>query len=110
VDETGSESCPMAGFGISGAEPSGYATRELNGYLNNYIQDNLCFYPESNRLESWGAFLSGKDDINVKVTSNVHLIPTFDIMMLNCCSNFIFTRRWFVYHILKTASFLKLHT
>jgi hypothetical protein len=29
VDETGSGSCPVAGFGISGVEPSGSATREL---------------------------------------------------------------------------------
>jgi hypothetical protein len=27
VDATGSGSCPMAGFGISGVEPSGSATR-----------------------------------------------------------------------------------
>jgi hypothetical protein len=27
VDGTGSGSCPMAGFGISGVEPSGSATR-----------------------------------------------------------------------------------
>jgi hypothetical protein len=29
VDGTGSGSCPMAGSGISGVEPSGSATREL---------------------------------------------------------------------------------
>jgi hypothetical protein len=29
VDGTGSGSCPVAGFGISGVEPSGSATREL---------------------------------------------------------------------------------
>jgi hypothetical protein len=29
VDGTGSGSCPMAGGGISGVEPSGAATREL---------------------------------------------------------------------------------
>jgi hypothetical protein len=29
VDGTGSGSCPMAGFGISGVEPSGSATSEL---------------------------------------------------------------------------------
>jgi hypothetical protein len=29
VDGTGSGSCPMAGFGVSGVEPSGCATREL---------------------------------------------------------------------------------
>jgi hypothetical protein len=29
VDGTGSGSCPMAGFGISYAEPSGPAIREL---------------------------------------------------------------------------------
>jgi hypothetical protein len=29
VDGTGSGSCPMADFGISGVEPSGSATREL---------------------------------------------------------------------------------
>jgi hypothetical protein len=29
VDVTGSGSCPMEGFGISGVEPSGSATREL---------------------------------------------------------------------------------
>jgi hypothetical protein len=29
VDVTGSGSCPMAGFGISGVEPSSSATREL---------------------------------------------------------------------------------
>jgi hypothetical protein len=29
VNGTGSGSCPMAGFGISGVEPSGSATREL---------------------------------------------------------------------------------
>jgi hypothetical protein len=28
VDGTGSGSCPVAGFGISGVEPSGSATRE----------------------------------------------------------------------------------
>jgi hypothetical protein len=30
VDETGSGSCPVAGFGISGVEPSGSATKELS--------------------------------------------------------------------------------
>jgi hypothetical protein len=30
VDGTGSGSCPMAGFGISGVEPSGSATRVVN--------------------------------------------------------------------------------
>jgi hypothetical protein len=29
VDGTGSGSCPVAGFGISGVEPCGSATREL---------------------------------------------------------------------------------
>jgi hypothetical protein len=29
VDGTGSGSCPVTGFGISGVEPSGSATREL---------------------------------------------------------------------------------
>jgi hypothetical protein len=29
VDGTGSGSCPVAGFGISGVEPSGSSTREL---------------------------------------------------------------------------------
>jgi hypothetical protein len=29
VDGTGSGSCSMAGFGISGVEPSGSATRKL---------------------------------------------------------------------------------
>jgi hypothetical protein len=29
VDRTGSGSCPMAGFGISGIESSGSAVREL---------------------------------------------------------------------------------
>jgi hypothetical protein len=29
VDGTGSGSCPVADFGISGVEPSGSATREL---------------------------------------------------------------------------------
>jgi hypothetical protein len=29
VDATGSGSCPMVGFGISGVEPWGSATREL---------------------------------------------------------------------------------
>jgi hypothetical protein len=29
VDGTGSGSCPVADFGISGVEPSGCATREL---------------------------------------------------------------------------------
>jgi hypothetical protein len=29
VDGTGSGSCPMAGFGISGVEPSDSATRDL---------------------------------------------------------------------------------
>jgi hypothetical protein len=29
VDGTGSVSCPVAGFGIIGVEPSGSATREL---------------------------------------------------------------------------------
>jgi hypothetical protein len=29
VDGTGSGSCAVAGFGISGVEPSGSATREL---------------------------------------------------------------------------------
>jgi hypothetical protein len=29
VDGTGSGSCPVAGFGISGVEPSGPTTREL---------------------------------------------------------------------------------
>jgi hypothetical protein len=28
VDGTGSGSCPVAGFGVSGVEPSGSATRE----------------------------------------------------------------------------------
>jgi len=35
VDGTGSGSCPMAGFGISGVEPSGSVTTSL---LNN----NVC--------------------------------------------------------------------
>jgi hypothetical protein len=29
MDGTGSGSCPMAGFGISGVEPSGSTTRDL---------------------------------------------------------------------------------
>jgi hypothetical protein len=29
VDGNGSGSCPMAGFGISGVEPSGSSTRDL---------------------------------------------------------------------------------
>jgi hypothetical protein len=29
MDGAGSGSCPVAGFGISGVEPSGSATREL---------------------------------------------------------------------------------
>ena len=29
MDGTGSGSCPVAGFGISGVEPNGSATREL---------------------------------------------------------------------------------
>jgi hypothetical protein len=29
VDETGSGSCPMVGFGFSGVEPSGSVTNEL---------------------------------------------------------------------------------
>jgi hypothetical protein len=29
VNGTGSESCPVAGFGIGGVEPSGSAAREL---------------------------------------------------------------------------------
>jgi hypothetical protein len=29
VDGTGSGTCPVAGFGISGVKPSGSATREL---------------------------------------------------------------------------------
>jgi hypothetical protein len=29
MDGTGSGSCPVAGFGISGVEPSGSATRQL---------------------------------------------------------------------------------
>jgi hypothetical protein len=29
VDGTGSGSCPVAGFGTSGVEPSGSSTREL---------------------------------------------------------------------------------
>jgi hypothetical protein len=33
LDEAGSGSCPVAGFGISGAEPSGSATRELHSFL-----------------------------------------------------------------------------
>jgi len=32
VDGTGSGSCAVAGFGISGVEPSGSATRELVNY------------------------------------------------------------------------------
>jgi hypothetical protein len=35
VDGTGSGSCPVAGFGIRGFEPSGSATRELvNCFIN----------------------------------------------------------------------------
>jgi hypothetical protein len=29
VNGTGSESCPVAGFGISGVEPTGSATRDV---------------------------------------------------------------------------------
>jgi hypothetical protein len=33
VNGTGSGSCPLAGFGISGVEPSGLFTRELTNPL-----------------------------------------------------------------------------
>jgi hypothetical protein len=33
VDGTGSKSCPMAGFGISGVETLGYAGREFVKFL-----------------------------------------------------------------------------
>jgi len=39
VDGTGAGSCPMAGFGISGAEPSGSATIELLSYLSNKLSN-----------------------------------------------------------------------
>ena len=34
MDGTGSGSCPVAGFGISGVEPSGSATRGLIGKMD----------------------------------------------------------------------------
>jgi hypothetical protein len=33
VDETGSQLCPVTGFGISGVEPSGFATTVLIRWL-----------------------------------------------------------------------------
>jgi hypothetical protein len=33
VEETGSGSCPVAGFGINGTEPLGSATRDLINHL-----------------------------------------------------------------------------
>jgi hypothetical protein len=38
VDGTGSGSCPVAGFGISGVEPSGSATRESVDYMQDDIK------------------------------------------------------------------------
>jgi hypothetical protein len=40
VDGTGSGSCSVAGFGISGVEPSGFATRELvRSFKSNPVTD-----------------------------------------------------------------------
>jgi hypothetical protein len=44
VDGTGSGSCPVAGFGISGVEPSGSATRELVIILVNFFRRELATY------------------------------------------------------------------
>jgi len=38
MDKTSSVSCPMVGFGISGVEPSGCATRELVTCTLKFIQ------------------------------------------------------------------------
>jgi hypothetical protein len=37
VDGAGSGLCPVAGFGLNGVEPSGYATRAPVKYLGNYV-------------------------------------------------------------------------
>jgi hypothetical protein len=42
VDGTGSGSCPVAGSGISGVEPSGSATRELAESYIATIRYNVC--------------------------------------------------------------------
>lgn len=34
VNGTGSELCPVVGFGISGVDTSGSATRDVESYLN----------------------------------------------------------------------------
>jgi hypothetical protein len=47
VDGTGSGSCPVAGFGISGVEPSGSASRASVLFLESGV--GLLY----NHLESW---------------------------------------------------------
>jgi hypothetical protein len=41
MDETGLGSCPMAGFGISGAEPSDSATIVSYGNLQNKVEPGI---------------------------------------------------------------------
>jgi hypothetical protein len=51
VDGTGSGSCPVAGFGISGVEPSGSVTRWLLfqlpfGQIHNQDRNSKRVHPE----------------------------------------------------------------
>jgi hypothetical protein len=53
VDGTGSGSCPVAGFGISGVEPSGCATRV------SYQSVHPAAIQMGSLLFSWSAIHSG---------------------------------------------------
>jgi hypothetical protein len=55
VDGTGSGSCPMEGFGISGVEPSGSATRELVRTIHRTFQRGIKVLkcPHSFRNSIW---------------------------------------------------------
>jgi hypothetical protein len=46
VDGTGSGSCPVAGFGISGVEPPGSATIPL-------VSHNSCYFKNLYMLQQW---------------------------------------------------------
>jgi hypothetical protein len=49
VDGTGSGSCPMAGFGISGVEPSGSATSQSVSYCSTCSHYEFNLNPFADR-------------------------------------------------------------
>jgi hypothetical protein len=50
VDGTGSGSCPVAGFGISGAEPSGSATKGLVSRSLGYLVNSIKFHSKTSLI------------------------------------------------------------